>query len=348
MRLLNRHNLSRVFNRKTWLILLLVLAFMVSGCGQQGDETDTGLDAGPEPGEEAGVGDEVSGEDSQPEKQSVDYIYGIHMDENAGVIVSSAADLYVSPDVKSDRITQALFNQPISIYNNENGWAQVRTVDGSFGWMKSKNFDKDVSSIYGRMFTHRVIVTSREKPVYAYPSGGITLLVAPMGSEFYAFNSIDDSYEVHLPGNKTGWLRGSGIIHVRVDGVIPVTNAEDFASTALRLKGSSYLLRGMSAAGIDAPGLVYVCARINGVNLARTIKGQMKAGTEIRPEDAVIGDLVFLAGTGDKSEEIVSVGICIGGGSYIYAGRKIGYVAIGDIDSENQDGIVVSARRIFN
>ena len=40
-----------------------------------------------------------------------------------------------------------------------------------------------------------------------------------------------------LPGNKTGWLRGSGIIHVGLGEMIPVTNAEDFASTALRLKG---------------------------------------------------------------------------------------------------------------
>ncbi len=344
--------------------MLLVLALAVSGCGSRNTQTNAGLDTEPGQGQgietgldmepntgheaETGADAEVAGEDSQSEKQTVDYIYGIPMDENAGVVVSSTADLYVSPDVKSNRITQALLNQPISISSNENGWAQVKTVDGSLGWMKSKNFDNDVSSIYGRMFTHRIIVTSREKSVYSYPSGGITLMVAPMGSEFYAFNSINDSYEVYLPGNRAGWLRGSGIIHVRQDGMIPVTNAEDFASTALRLKGSSYLLSGMSATGIDAPGLVYVCARINGINLPRTIRGQMATGTEIRPEDALIGDLVFLAGTGDKSDDIVSVGICIGGGSYIYAGRKIGYVAIGDINRENQDGIVVSARRIFN
>ena len=36
----------------------------------------------------------------------------------------------------------------------------------------------------------------------------------------------------------------------------------------------------------------------------------MATGTEIKPEDALIGDLVFLSGTGDKADEIVSVGIC--------------------------------------
>ena len=358
MRFLNIHRLSRILYKVALLILLLALIFAVSGCAQKDIQTGAGVDTQPDtqediqPGkeqeaEQSGTDDEAV-DDEAEQKKSVDYIYGIPMDENAGVIVSSTADLYVSPDVKSSRITQAIFNQPISIISDENGWAQVKTVDGNLGWMKSKNFDDDVSSVYGRMFTHRVIVTSREKSVYSYPSGGITLMVAPMGSEFYAINNIGDSYEVYLPGKRTGWLRGSGIIHVSLDEMIPVTNAEDFASTALRLKGASYLLSGMSASGIDAPGLVYVCARINGVNLPRTIKGQLATGMEIKTEDASIGDLVFLAGTGDKADEIVSVGICTGGSNYIYAGRKAGYVTIGDINRENKEGIVVSARRIFN
>ena len=331
MRFLSRYKLSRILNRVMASILLLVLVLAVSGCSQQDAQTAAVLDTQPD-----------------TQSNSVDYIYGIPMDENAGVIVTSTADLYVSPDVKSSRITQAIFNQPISIISDENGWAKVKTVDGNSGWMKSKNFDKDVSSIHGGMFSHKIIVTSREKSVYSYPSGGITLMVAPMGTEFYAANNIGYSYEVYLPGNKTGWLRGRGIIHVGLGEMIPVTNAEDFASTALRLKGASYLLSGMSASGIDAPGLVYVCARINGINLPRTIKGQMATGTEIKPEDALIGDLVFLSGTGDKADEIVSVGICTGGSNYIYASRKAGYVTIGDINRENQEGIVVSARRIFN
>lgn len=317
------------------IILLLTSAILiftsVSGCGNKEAETTV-----------------INGNSGQ-KGLAVDYIYGIPMDENAGVVKVSVCDVYDGPNVKSTRITQALYNQPVSICQSEGGWSEATTVDGCSGWMKTKHIDRDIASIYGRTYSHRIIVTSREKSIYSDPSGGITIAIAPMGSEFNVFNSYDDAYEVFLPGNKTGWFKGSGIIHVKPGELIPVTNADDFAATALRMKGVSYLLNGLSAMGIDAPGLVYICARINGINLPRTLNGQLASGTVIKPEDAKVGDLVFVAGTGEgESEKASCVGICIGDGNYIYAGRKIGYVAIGDINRENEEGIVTTARRIFN
>lgn len=314
------------------VLLITTLAIALLGCGQGDMQTVV-----------------IDGDDMHVEDDTAEYIYGIAMDEDAGVISQNVADVYVSPDVKSDRISQALYNQPVSILSKESGWAKVKIVDGSTGWIKSKYIDSDISSIYGRNYTRRIVVTSREKTIYAYPAGGNTRMIAPMGTELYAFGNIDDSYEVYLPGNKTGWLQGSGIIHIGLNGMIPVTNAEDFASTALRLKGVSYLLNGMSASGIDAPGLVYICARINGINLPLMINGQLASGTEIKPEEALAGDLVFLSDTGESEpEQISSSGICIGGGNYIFASRKAGYVTIGEINRKNADGIVIAARRIFN
>lgn len=330
MGFLNKLNQSNHIYQAIAALLILLMVFGLSGCDGRSIQT-TAADNG----------------DIPADKSDVEYIYGIPMDENAGVVSNSTADVYSKPDVKSSRITQVLYNQPVSISSDDNGWAQVKTMNGYTGWMKSKYIDRDISSIYGRSYSHRIIVTSKEKVIREYPAGGATRMIAPMGTELYVINSIDDSYEVCLPGNKTGWLQGSGIIHISVNDVIPVTNAEDFAATALRFKGVSYLMNGMSAAGIDAPGLVYICARINGINLPGTIKGQLASGTEIKPENAMSGDLVFLAGSLEE-EEVSCVGVCIGGGNYIYAGRKTGYVAIGEINRENPDGIVVAARRIFN
>ncbi len=288
-------------------------------------------------------------QESSQDTTAIGYVYGIPMDENAGVITENVADIYSSPDVKSDRITQALYNQPVSILQQEPGWARVAAVDGSIGWMKLKYIDRDVSSIYGKTYNHRIIVTSREKTVHSGPSGGVTYVEAPMGCEFLSFNSSGDAYEVFLPGGKTGWIKGSGMIHIGQNQAIPVTNAEDFAATALRLKGASYLLNGMSGLGIDAHGLVYICARINGVALPRSLAGQLSSGTEIAPEEARAGDLVFLAGIGEGEEETVTcVGVGIGSGNYLYAGRKSGYVAIGDLKKDNPEGRIVAARRIFN
>ncbi len=286
-------------------------------------------------------------ENTQEQTDSVGYVYGIPMDENAAIVTDTAVDIYESSNVKSNRITQALYNQPVSILELESGWARVKTVDGSTGWIKSKYIDKDVSGIFGRSYTHRIIVTSKEKSITSRISEGTTMAIVPMGSEFYAFNSSGDAYEVYLSGNRTGWIKSSGIIHVDLNKKIPVTNPEDFAATALRLKGTRYMLNGLSFMGIDAPGLVYVCARINGIDLPRTIEGQMNSGVEIDPNEAKAGDIMFMSFDIEHSE-ISCVGICTGNGEYIYSGRKAGYVTIGKVSERNNDGIVTAARRVFN
>jgi cell wall-associated NlpC family hydrolase len=323
------------FNTLFFLMLLTAAGALLSGCSA-GSRAVSGPD-GPGSAQES----------SQTE--AIDYVFGIPMDKNAAVIIDSVADIYTSPDVKSDRITQAMYNQPVSVLQKEQGWARVTAVDGSTGWIKLKYLDSDVSSIYGRTYTSRIIITSREKIITSNPSGGITQMNAPMGSEFFSFNSSGDTDEVFLPGNKTGWISRSGTIHVELNEAIPVTNADDFAATSLRLKGASYLLNGLSTMGIDAPGLVYVCAHINGIDLPRSLAGQLASGAEIKPEEAQAGDLVFLAGVGEgEAGKVTSVGICTGSGNYLYAGRKIGYVAVGDTKKDNSEGTIIAARRIFN
>jgi hypothetical protein len=323
------------FNVLFLLMFLAASVLVLSGC-RGGTRAVYGID-GPGSLQESSQG------------ESIAYIFGIPMDKNAAVITDDVADIYLKPDVKSTRVTQVLYNQPVSVLQREQGWARVSAIDGSTGWIKLKYLDSDISSIYGRTYTDRIIVTSREKEITSNPSGGITQMSAPMGAEFFSFNSSGDAYEVFLPGNKTGWFRGSGTIHIGLDEMIPVTNADDFAATAQRLKGASYLLNGLSTMGIDAPGLVYVCAHINGIDLPRSLAGQLASGTEIKPEEAQAGDLLFLAGVGEGEDgTAISVGICTGGGNYLYAGRKIGYVAVGDINKDNSEGTIIAARRIFN
>ena len=335
MRISNIGILKKAFIGKAFIFILLIL---VSLCGCSEKDAQVSAPAG----EDAAAEDTDAG-------QTTEYVYGIPMDDTAAVVTENVADIFAEPDVKSERITQVLCNQPVTVIANNGGWSKVRTISGMTGWIRSRFISHDISSISGRIYTYRIIVTSREKTVYSTPSGGVTLVEAQMGTEFYAFNNMEDAYEVFLPGNKTGWIRGSGIIRVAVNDAIPVTNADDFAATALRFKGITFMLNGISSMGIDSHGLVYICARINGVNLPATLEGQLTSGVEIDIDDVKAGDLVFLSGTSDnQAGEITCAGISIGGGTYIYAGRKTGYVAIGYLYRENPDGIVVSARRIFN
>lgn len=272
---------------------------------------------------------------------------GIPMDEKAAVIADSIVDIFSEPDVQSDRVTEALYNQPVSILDEKSGWSRVAVVDGSRGWVRTKFLDRNITSIYGREYNHRIVVTSKEKSIFSSPSGGYTVKDVVMGTELLSFNDYSDAYEVYLPGNRTGWLRGSGIMHIETNGRIPVTKKEDFVATALKFKGTSYLLNGLSTMGMDSSGLVYISARINGVNLSRNIGGQYLAGSGVSTEEAKEGDLVFLAPDGDTSAPSC-VGICIGNGSYIYAGRLAGYVMVSSLNEANIEGQIIAIRRIFS
>ena len=274
-------------------------------------------------------------------------LYGIPVDDRIAVIADSVVDVFSEADVRSERITQVLYNQPVSILDEKSGWARVAVVDGSRGWVRTKFLDRNISSIYGRDATHRIVVTSKEKSIFSSPAGGYTVKDVVMGTEMLAFNDYGGAYEVFLPGNRTGWLRGSGIMHIEMNSRVPVTKKEDFVATALKFKGTSYLLNGVSSMGMDSSGLVYISARINGIDLSRNIEGQYLAGTGVEIEEAREGDLVFLSPDGGAGTP-ACVGIYIGNGSYIYAGRLAGYVTVTGLNEANMEGGIIGVRRIFN
>lgn len=319
--------------RKIFLLIFTICMASFVGCG---------IDSAAVSGDSI----KAAGQGGDTNKEHSGYVNGISMDSSAGVINDTVADIYTDSDVKSKRITQVLFNQPVSILEEKNGWLRVLTVDGSKGWTRSKFVDRDTRSIFGRSFLHKIIVTAKDKSIYSDPISGITLKDVVMGTELYTFNDSGTAYEVYLPGNTTGWIRGSGIIHVDLNTDTPLTSNEDFAASALKFKGSSYLLNGMSYLGIDSMGLIYICARINGIVLPRDLEGLKQSGTKIAINEIVAGDLVFLSPDGDD-KSIVSIGICVGNGQYLHASKVLGYVRLDGLNESGSEGKPAFARRIF-
>ncbi|NJD03382.1 MAG: SH3 domain-containing protein, partial [Ruminiclostridium sp.] len=185
-------------------------------------------------------------------------VNGIPVNESTAVVTDIVADVFTEPDVRSRRITQVIYNQAVTVLEEDGGWTRIKAEDGSIGWVRSKFIDMDISSVNGRLYTHRIIVTGKEKSIFSDPTGGITVKEVVTGSVFYAFNNSDSAYEVYLPGNITGWLRGSGIIHVGLGAEVPITSGKDFAASAMKFKGVSYLLNGLSSMGMDSSGMIYI------------------------------------------------------------------------------------------
>lgn len=307
-------------------IYLLIAAQMFTGCS---------------------FGDRQASSDVSQTKESIEAINARYKDK--AVIIDSVVDVFKEAEINSERITQGLFNQPVTVLENKDTWTKVKTVDGSTGWLRSKFVDKDCTSIKKELYSERIVITGKKKQVFTNYGGGGTLKDVTMGTEFFVKTKKKNYYEVIVPGKQTGWVEMKNTILVSVDKPIPKTTADDFAATVLKFKDSQYLMGGVSdLQGIDCSGLIYICARINGVDLPRGISDQfefIKEGPDSF-EDVKIGDLVYFSANEDKAG-VSGIGVCIGAGKYIHANKAKGAVDVAALDSDYYMKRIMGIKRIF-
>lgn len=331
--------------RKNIGIVLFFIIFLgiFTSCGQNAEEAvrdmkDSKKDVTfEELGLNGNKDNKNEGEEYKIEKRSY---------ENTGVIIDTVVDVFRERDVKSERVTQAIFNQPVTILEQQGVWTKVQVVDGYTGWIKTKYMDRDCTSIIAEDYKFRVVITGKSKRIYSQLQGGITIKEVVMGTELYSNKKVDGAYRVTLPGRVTGWISETGTIQVPVDEHIPKTSAEDFVATVLRLKGTSYLWGGISSWGIDCSGLTYITTRINGVDLPRDAHEQYEVGSRISKKLIRRGDLVFFSNK-PGSENITHVGISLGDGSFIHASKAKGYVTISSLDEPYFKERLVGVKRLF-
>lgn len=318
---------------KAWTLLVLLLPhLLLSGCGRTA-ATSSDLPEG------------TAGKDSGG-KGSAANVRNISLPENSGIVTDTAVDVFKLPEIQSERITQAIFNQPVVILEEQENWYRVRTADGNTGWVKVKFIDRDCTSIDATRYQYRVVVTSRDKKVLSHAKGGVTIKEVTMGTEFYALGKIDGSYEVALPGKATGWIKDSGTIQLDTEDGIPKTAAADFVSTAIKFKGTAYLWGGISFLGMDGPGLIYICSKINGLNLPRDVRRQYEAGRSVPQGSVQPGDLVFFSDNENK-KEVTHAGIFTGDGKFIHASKSKGYVVLNSLDESYFQNRLMGIKRLF-
>lgn len=319
--------------KKALLIILILIMYGVFsiGCTEAGSKTDGEV----QPGK---VG---SGDGSQ---NSIEDRY-----KDKAVVLDTVVDVFREPDLGSERVTQVIFNQPVTVLEENEVWTKVKVVDGYTGWLKSKFINKDCASIRKEGFTARAVVTGKTKKVYSRRGGGVTLKEVVMGTELYIKGEKDRYYEVVLPKNVTGWVDSKDTIRVPVEVTIPKTSAHDFLATVNKFQGIPYLWGGVSAwEGLDCSGLVYICSRINGVDLPRDADQQyesIKSGPQ-GTGDLKPGDLIFFS-TNEDLSDVSHVGIYKGEDEFIHASSSKGSVIITDLNTEYYHKRLKGIKRIF-
>ncbi|MCX7746070.1 MAG: C40 family peptidase [Clostridia bacterium] len=299
----------------------VLLIFIITGCG---GESKNGI----------------------PAQKQMDEKNTIYLGD--GVVNETVVDVYKNMDIQSERLTQAVFNQPVTILESKGQWTKVKVFDGCEGWIKSKYIDSDCSSLNPEGARYKIVVTNKKLKVTSGRSGGLTLIEVVLGTEFYAKGISEEAYEVSLPGNQTGWVSKNGTIQMPVDASIPKTAAIDFVTTADKFKGTTYLLGGVSSYGIDCSGLTYICAKINGIQLPRLTGQQFKSGKTISNNlvEVKSGDLLFFS-TNEDRKDVSHVGIYVGDENFIHASKAKGRVQLGSLKDRYYERRLVGIKRIF-
>lgn len=272
------------------------------------------------------------------------------------------ADVFDRDDIKGRRVTQALYNEPVSVSTEPAayGFSPVTLQDGTAGYMLTEELSSNHQSIEPALALKKVIVSTSSKRIMSHATKGTLLVEVMMGTVLYADYQGDGILRVQLPDSQQGWISDEGVIVLPADGTIETTTegARYFCSSAMTFHRATVLDQGQSISGISMTGAVRLAAFVNGIILPRSIEGQMAAGQAISLTNVadtglpdlsglLPGDLVFLRESA-LSDQVTQVAICMESGQFLLMKNHASSISLVDPaqDTDLQSRIA-AVRRLF-
>ena len=266
--------------------------------------------------------------------------------ENAAVVTEAVVDMFDKPDILGIRLTQVLYNQVVKVVREENSWTNIKLLDGSSGWVKSKYISSNTMSVTDGGIKNKIIVTAKNIDIFTGANNAVNFKKVVLGTELYSTGKTKTGYDVLLPDNRKGWVEEGGVIAVPIeDNVIPKTSKDEFIQTIKKFEGTIFIMGGISRWGMDSSGLAYICSRINGVDIPRDMVKMSKTGTQVTLENIQPGDLIFFS-TDSLKKDIYDVGVYLGDNKFVHSSASRGVINETLEDSYFKDRIL-TVRRIF-
>lgn len=232
------------------------------------------------------------------------------------------ADIRAEPRFQSERTSQALFNEPVEVLDEKDGYFRVKSRDDYIGWVASQFTSEPKEHSSEKPY----LVTSNLAVGFASPDvDSARIVYLPYGCRLYGeekdgfLKLLAERYgEIYVPLTETMFLTNPIEPH-RPDNILLISEAEKFLS-------APYLWGGRSFFGIDCSGFVQTIMRRFGWELPRDTKDQINCGTEVERESVRNGDLLFFPR---------HVALAVSKREFIHSSSGNGGVAYNSFDSES-------------
>lgn len=202
--------------------------------------------------------------------------------------------------------SQVLLGTEVEVRRLENGWAEVACEDQDVeGWVPADQLtvpaEDDSAGVQ-----HQVSATATA--VRDEPGGDVLIPGVSLGTRIQVVGADYRGWvPVALPGpQQPGWVPQRDLADVPsaasgsdAPATSLIAGGLDAVKLAQQLMEIPYLHGGVSAYGIDSPGLIWIVNRQVGIDVPRFSEGLLECGESIDFDDVLPGDLVFFEHGGD-------------------------------------------------
>jgi hypothetical protein len=230
------------------------------------------------------------------------------------VVKVSFAPLFASTELRAARVAELLLNEPVTMLDTSHRkMIKVRTSDGTVGFVSRDQLSADVESISASGAVMKLVIRTPFKRVMTHARSGSLLVEAPMGAILYADYRKGDLLRVKLPDDQVGWMNAAGLMLLEPhEEITPDQFHEQFSSALMAFYNRPLVPGGVTTQGISPEGAIFIAARLNGVELPRTLDMLARKGENVALKtDAEgnkdlkalsVGDLLFFHRLSDPAE----------------------------------------------
>lgn len=210
-----------------------------------------------------------------------------------GYVATNLLDLWAEPRFNSERSSQLLFCELLTIHDEQQGYYQVKQTDAYSGWCDTRQIVLiDEASYRAYQSAKRSVVRTPQTVILGSQHVGVSPHYIYYGTLVRVDRQSKGFAQVSLPDGQHRSIRAKALAPVTGRGASRLSGVK-LVSEAKRFLGAPYLWGGVTPCGFDCSGLVQLVCRRFGLAMPRDTKDQIAIGAPIPREEVKTGNLLF-------------------------------------------------------